>query len=405
MIVTEKEKRLQDLAGTSQGVGRVIDAFKSLQEYWSKRLGTDSVYFFHVKKDRPAADADTVVKQAADFLLSFADQVASTPDSSTLVSIIPTIEAYRAEAQKSMVVAQTLIDKNDPAWFRRQAIHDDPYERGGIGYGNGNTYPDDPHGTQCAGIIGAHRSPVSSREASPAGLGDNTPVRGIANDVLIMPIRINAMGHLCDEWDKDVANAIRYAVDNGAQVVSMSFGKYISPQHAWVAEAIAYAEKKGVLLVHAAMNDGVDLDSTAGYPSATIDGGRRANNFITVGASGFDSSLVGDFSNYGRHTVDVFAPGVSIEMTNLGGHHERGLGTSYACPMVSGVAAMIWSYYPQLSVQQLKQCIEQSATPVNVMVTKPHTNEKVAFSSLSRTGGIVNAYQAIRLAQRIAGHH
>jgi subtilisin family serine protease len=153
------------------------------------------------------------------------------------------------------------------------------------------------------------------------------------------------------------------------------------------------------------MNDGVDLDSTAGYPSATIDGGRRANNFITVGASGFDSSLVGDFSNYGRHTVDVFAPGVSIEMTNLGGHHERGLGTSYACPMVSGVAAMIWSYYPQLSVQQLKQCIEQSATPVNVMVTKPHTNEKVAFSSLSRTGGIVNAYQAIRLAQRIAGHH
>ena len=269
-------------------------------------------------------------------------------------------------------------------------MHDDPYINNTKGYGNGNTFPDDMHGTQCAGAIAALRN---------NDIGGN----GITNSVSIMPLRINAMGHGCDEWDKDVANAIRYAADNGAQVISMSFGKYYSPQKQWVRNAVNYAKEKGVLLVHAAMNDSRNTDSIVSYPQEYYSATDNATNLINVGASTYDSTLVGDFSNYGKHTVDVFAPGVSIYMPVLHGSYERGFGTSFACPMVAGLAALVWSYFPQFTYQQVRQCIEASATPVNMMVTKPGTNDKVPFSSLSKTGGIVNAYKAIVEAEKIVG--
>lgn len=269
-------------------------------------------------------------------------------------------------------------------------MHDDPYTNNTF-YGNGNTFPDDKHGTECAGIIAALRN---------NGTGGN----GITNSVAIMPLRINAMGHDADEWDKDVANAIRYAVDNGAQVISMSFGKYYSPQKEWVKEAIQYAAQKGVLLVHAAMNDATNTDSMTSYPQEYYSGKDKATNLINVGASTFDSSLVADFSNYGKSTVDVFAPGTSLYMPILHGSYERSFGTSFACPMVAGLAALIWSYYPQLTYLQVRQCIEESATPIDIMVTKPGTTDKVSFSSLSKTGGIVNAYKAIEEAEKMAGN-
>lgn len=163
-----------------------------------------------------------------------------------------------------------------------------------------------------------------------------------------------------------------------------------------------YAAKKGVLLIHAAGNDANNTDTIAFYPNGYFkSNGEKADNFINVGASRADSFLVAYFSNYGKTTVDIFAPGFHIYSTIPGNKYEMDNGTSMASPVVAGIAALIWSYYPTLDYRQVKYCIEKSVTPMNTLVTKPGTDEKVAFSSLSRTGGIVNAYKAILIAEQI----
>jgi cell wall-associated protease len=369
-------------------LGKVLNALHAVQDYWSKRLSSDSVSFAHLKEVQPV-DADSNEIKAREFILTFKNWVKNRSDSTKMLTLIEALQPLYDEHSLALEVADTILQKNDPAYFRRTILHDDPYSNSVKNYGNGNTFPDDQHGTECAGIIAALRN---------NGIGGN----GITNSVAIMPLRINAMGHDADEWDKDVANAIRYAVDNGAQVISMSFGKYYSPQKEWVKEAIQYAARKGVLLVHGAGNDAAKTDSIIFYPQEYYSANEKATNMITVGASTFDSSLVGDFSNYGKRSVDVFAPGVSLYMPILHGGYERGYGTSFACPMVAGLAAFIWSYYPHFTYLQVRQCIEKSATPIDIMVIKPGTTDKVAFNSLSKTGGIVNAYKAIEEAEKIA---
>ncbi|GAB3712371.1 hypothetical protein GCM10027592_50770 [Spirosoma flavus] len=206
-----------------------------------------------------------------------------------------------------------------------------------------------------------------------------------------------------DEYDKDVANAIRYAVDNGASVVSMSFGKYFSPEKRLVDEAMRYANQKGVLLVHAAGNDHVDLDSAAQYPSNTYLNGQIIPNLITVGASSRDndSTLVASFSNFGQRNVDVFAPGVMIMSTTPKGNYGPGSGTSMATPVVAGMAALLKTYFPNLSPADLKRIILQSAATYHTQVLKPGTKRKVDFATLSKTGAIVNLYEAVKLAMTV----
>jgi subtilisin family serine protease len=216
-----------------------------------------------------------------------------------------------------------------------------------------------------------------------------------------MPVKISN-GWASDDQDKDVANAIRYAVDNGARIINMSFGKFISPLKSWVDEAVKYAEIKGVLLIAAAGNEATNTDSLVYYPSTYYTDKTITSNLIKVGASTFDSTLVGVFSNYGSKTVNVFAPGVSIYTTQINKGYTSLNGTSFAAPMVAGMAALIWSYYPTFTYKQIRYCLEQSATPFETMVTKPGTREKVPFSSLCTTGGIVNAYQALLIAEQIA---
>jgi len=209
------------------------------------------------------------------------------------------------------------------------------------------------------------------------------------------------------EHDKDIANAIRYAVDNGAQVISMSFGKDFSPQKQWVDDAFRYAESKNVLLVHAAGNDAKDVDTADNFPNPVfIDGKGRANNVITVGASGDPKSggLTASFSNYGKKEVDVFSPGVQIYSTLPGGNKYGNLqGTSMACPLVAGIAALTLEYFPTLSAKQLKYVIEKSAVAPSQKVNKPGTDEQVSLSDISKTGGIVNAYEAVKLAATLKG--
>jgi subtilisin family serine protease len=196
-------------------------------------------------------------------------------------------------------------------------------------------------------------------------------------------------------------------VDNGAQVINMSFGKSFSPEKMWVDDAVKYAESKGVLLVHAAGNDAKNLDSTFNYPSPLLLNGTKPNNWITVGASGDPKAggLTASFSNYGKNEVDVFAPGVKIYATVPGGNTYKDLqGTSMASPVVAGLAAMILEYYPNLSAAQVKMVIEKSSQKPAADVKNPGGNNKmVKLSELSRTGGIINAYEAIKLASTIKG--
>jgi cell wall-associated protease len=276
----------------------------------------------------------------------------------------------------------------DPNAQRRDIVGDDPENIKDRNYGNNDVSAGyQAHGTHVSGIIAAIR-------------GNGIGMDGIADHAIIMPVRASCDG---DERDKDVALAIRYAVDNGAKIINMSFGKPFSPGKEWVDEAVRYAAKKGVLIIHAAGNDAANSDSIPFYPSAYFkSNGEKADNFITVGASASsDSFLVAGFSNYGKTVVDVFAPGVSIYSTVPGNKYEWDNGTSMASPVVAGIAALIWSYFPNLTYRQVKYCIEKSATPINTLVTRPGSNQKVPFSSLSRTGGIVNAYTAVWIARQL----
>lgn len=279
-----------------------------------------------------------------------------------------------------------------PVEYRKNIVGDNETNINDRSYGNNDIMASTPmHGTHCSGIIAAVRN-------------NGKGMDGIADNVRIMMLRAVPDG---DEHDKDIALAIRYAVDNGAKIISMSFGKSFSPQKRWVDEAFAYAESKNVLLVHAAGNDAKDVDTAANFPNPTyISGKGRAGNIITVGASGDPKAggLTASFSNYGKKEVDVFSPGVKIYSTIPGGNNYGNLqGTSMACPLVAGIAALTLEYFPTLSAKQLKYVIEKSAQKTEYKVTKPGTDETVEFGDLSRTGGIVNAYEAVKLASTLKG--
>ncbi len=262
-------------------------------------------------------------------------------------------------------------------------------------YGNADvTGPDADHGTHVAGIIGAVRT-------------NDIGIKGVADDVRIMVLRTVPDG---DERDKDVANSIRYAVENGAKVINMSFGKAFAKDKMIVDDAVRFAMENDVLLVHAAGNDGQDNDANPNFPnrnfvdSLGINKG-EADAWIEVGASQWnnDGDLVASFSNYGRRSVDVFAPGVKIHSTMPGSTYKDQQGTSMAAPVVAGLAALIRSYYPQLPAVEVKRVIMQSVTRVNqrVKVTGPDgRNMRVSMNDICVTGGIVNAYRAVQLAEQ-----
>ncbi|MES2448751.1 MAG: S8 family serine peptidase [Bacteroidota bacterium] len=295
------------------------------------------------------------------------------------------------------------------------------------------------HGTHVSGIIGADRT-------------NELGIMGVANHVQIMTIRVVPEG---DERDKDVANGIRYAVDNGAKVINMSFGKGYKWDKKAVDEAVKYAENKGVLLVHAAGNDNSDNDRIENYPNKFYDSaeadayykakkpviapkisdlitqqgmqnrnmnGRpdpfvkpipvdtlkfklpHANNWIEVGASAYkdDENLKASFSNYGKNNVDVFAPGFKINSTVPNSKYEEFDGTSMASPVVSGLAALILTYYPELKPNEVRDIIIKSVTKVEHKIkykNEKGENVRVPFSEICVSGGIVNAYNALKLAE------
>ncbi len=263
-------------------------------------------------------------------------------------------------------------------------------------YGNADVKgPDAFHGTHVAGIIAADRK-------------NEVGIKGVAEHVKIMAVRAVPDG---DERDKDVANAIRYAVDNGARIINMSFGKGFSPHELEVEKAIKYAEKRDVLLIHAAGNSSQDNDVEPNFPNGRYDkkrglfGRKYAKNWIEVGALSWEKGedLVATFSNYGKENVDLFAPGHEIYSTAPDGGYKAASGTSMAAPVVAGVAAIVRSHFPDLKAKEVKEILTQSARPYQGMVKKPGTLELVSFSELSTTGGMINAKKAIELVLKKRG--
>ncbi len=276
--------------------------------------------------------------------------------------------------------------------FHGRLTGDNPEDINDVPYGNPyvtGSKDDEIHGTHVSGIICALRN-------------NGKGVNGVTNHVKLMPVRAIPDG---DEWDKDVALAIRYAVDNGAKVINMSFGKKYSPHKEWVLDAIKYAADHDVLIVKAAGNNGMSVDETLHYPTDSPDDGdiEIADNVISVGASSqfLDENICASFSNYGKKRVDVFAPGLRIYNTFPKNEYKAISGTSMASPQVAGVAALLRSYFPQLTAKEVKHIIMKSGVTFDHTVKQPNEDGEtvmVPFSSLSRTGKLVNAYAAVRMA-------
>lgn len=260
-------------------------------------------------------------------------------------------------------------------------VGDNPSDLSEKGYGNNDVIgPNPDHGTSVAGIIAANRE-------------NDVGIKGIVRNAKIMPLRVLSKG---DERDKDVANAILYAVENGARIINISFGKYSSLNKEVVDHAIAYAEQKDVLIVNSAGNDGFDNDTTIYYPNDLSTNGKRFSNMITVGASGakVGNSLVPRFTNYGQSSVDLLAPGVMIQSLATGNKYFYSSGTSLSAPIVSGIAALLVTLKPDLKPRQIKDYLMQTTSHFPGKII--YGRQPMYLTDFCRTGGIVNAYAAVQ---------
>ena len=275
---------------------------------------------------------------------------------------------------------------------REETVGDDYLDFTNRYYGNNDVVgPYASHGTHVAGVIAAAHN----------GIG----IKGVSNQAELMILRVVPNG---DERDKDVANAIRYAVENGADIINMSFGKAFSPHKPYVDEAVKFADSMGVLMIHAAGNDAIDIDDEDHFPRKRYaDGSGEALHWITVGASSWEGEqyFAADFSNYGRDGVDVFAPGVDIYSSSPSDSYKYDSGTSMAAPVVTGIASIIMAYYPELTPLEVKDVILESVLLLDDMeVVMPGStdDELIPFGSLSLTGGIVNLYDALIMAEEFS---
>lgn len=346
------------------GIG-IMDAF-------IKRVKKESSGDFSkasVKSYAPRDKQDSAVKKQMKLILSFVNaKELDEQISGAAASIVNVAKLNRLNTDS----IRALVVGDNPA---------DPNERF---YGcNRVEGPDALHGTHVSGIIAAMRN-------------NNKGIIGEAPNVKIMAIRAVPNG---DERDKDVANGIRYAVDNGASIINMSFGKYYYSDKPLVDEAIKYAMSKDVLLVHAAGNDSKNKDIEDSYPTRKLSDGTIANNWLDVGASASKKGkkLLGNFSNYGKTTVDLFAPGVDIYSTVPDNKYLHESGTSMASPVVAGVAAIIRGYFPELTAKEVREVLMKTSVQYKKKVRIPGSKkQKAKLSDLCISGGLINAENAVK---------
>ncbi|USD26613.1 S8 family peptidase [Flagellimonas marinaquae] len=374
------DKEYPEALQNKQQYEQIFQVVKGADEVVKKELGKDS----YTKEDLLSIEAKTPQMEQTIAVLT---QMFTYGDS---------IEKVLSELEEGITYFTEQVNYNLNKDFNgRTPVGDDPYDITDIVYGNGNPnnmVETESHGTHVAGIIAAQRD---------NGIGIN----GVAKNVEIMSIRAVPNG---DEYDKDIAMGIRYAVDNGASIINCSFGKSFSPKAEWVYDAIKYAESKDVLIVHAAGNDGLDLQlpENKNFPNDhKFENMEFVDNLITVGAltSSYGSEMVASFSNYGSQNVDIFAPGAKIYSTMPNNTYEFQGGTSMAAPAVAGIAALIRSFHPDLTAAQVKSIIMQSGLQTKTSVIVAGDESKaMSFDKISKSGKMANAYNALILANNIS---
>ena len=369
--VTEAKMAVQQF----QQIEQVV---RSAHENIQKKLGKENYTLEDVEKYKPQNEEEEQV------LGLLAQVMAMGQD----------IPAALADLQEGIDYYQTQLEYNLNLTFDgRKPVGDNPYDIKNTGYGNGNPVhqlEEESHGTHVAGILAANRV-------------NKKGVNGVAENVQLMALRAVPDG---DEYDKDIALAIRYAVDQGAKVINASFGKKFSPNASWVQDALRYAAAKDVLFVHAAGNDGVNLDlsENPNFPNDAYSQSSNAseNNYLSVGAltPNYGPEMIASFSNYGKKGVDIFAPGDEIYSTLPNSNYGVEGGTSMAAPAVAGMAALIRSLYPQLTAIQVKGIILDSglSLPMKVRVGE----EELTLAELCVSGKIANLYTALLLAAQVA---
>jgi subtilisin family serine protease len=350
--------------------------------------GADDILTKHFGKS-DYTKKEVIAIKTQDEKLGEAVQIAKFVYANDLGSVADAKKTYKEGVEEINDRLNVNLDKS----LQGRKTGDDPNDLNDKpGYGNNNPRPSkkaESHGTHVSGIIAAERN-------------NNKGMNGVANNVLIMAIRSTPNG---DEYDKDVALAIRYAADNGAKIINASFGKSFSPHSEWVRDAIKYAGEKDVLFVHAAGNDSEDIDTARNYPNDAIGTGPEvSDNFITVGSltNKYGSTMVSDFSNFGKVNVDVFAPGSDIYSAMPENEYEYQGGTSMAAPNVAGVAALIRSQYPSLTAAQVKKILMESGLAIKAKVSIGTNRQVKTLDEISKSGRIVNAYNALILASQMA---
>ena len=346
--------------------------FKKAHDFLTKATGKEDYTLVDVKKIPPSED------QTYKMSISIFTQISE--QGGTLKEQIAGLENYMKHSNNRNYD----LDFNP----RKDILKDDEDDFTVTVYGDNNpkNYDENElHGTHVAGIILAEND-------------NEKGVNGVTKNALLMAVRVVPDG---DEYDKDIALGIRYAVDNGAKIINTSFGKGYSPHKEKVFEAIKYAAAKDVLIVNAAGNDSKNIDVEKTYPNDSADLQTEiSDNVLTIGAIGsaYGERMVAPFSNYGKKNVDIFAPGYAIYAPVPGDDYQPNSGTSMAAPAAAGVAAILRSYFPELSASQVKHIIMNSGTKIPFKVKKPGSGEDVDFSALCVSGRIVNAYNAVRMA-------
>ncbi|SFU27131.1 Subtilase family protein [Pustulibacterium marinum] len=381
MYKEAKAKFDQDLQEATQNKMRyeqLLQAVKNADGIVTEKLGTSD----YTKEDLAGIEATTPELQQSVGILS------------QMLAYAPTVKELKEQLKEGIEYFSDQLNYNlNTSFEARSILGDNPDDFTDNKYGNNNVIGPDKeeakHGTHVAGIIAAQRN---------NGIG----MDGVANSVEILAVRAVPNG---DEYDKDIALGIRYAVDNGAKVINTSFGKAYSPHAQWVYDAIKYAADNDVLIVNAAGNDTHNIDEVDVYPNDAVGTDpEMSDTFLTIGALNYeyDANLVATFSNYGKYNVDVFSPGVKIYSTVPNSKYEFLQGTSMASPAAAGVAALIRSYFPKLKASQVKQIIMQSGLAPNMKVNiGGDPSNVVDFADLSQSGKMVNAYNALILAAQV----
>ncbi len=318
---------------------RLYPKYKHVKD--STEVSDKQEYAYYLKM-RKRANIDNYLK-----FYEYAKQT----NRSDLELIRQRVNSIEHDADKRLLMGDNLEDANDRY------------------YGNSTLTIDGcEHGTFVAGIIAGNAEQDHRYDGIALGIAK------------VMIVRASPEG---DEYDKDVATSIRYAVDNGARVINISLGKYESPQARMVNDAIRYAGEHDVLVVCAAGNNARNLDTIPLYPQGTDRAGRFLDNFIRVGASHGHGGCA-SMSNYGGRQVHLFAPGTMIASVFPGNKYDMQQGTSLAAPVVTGIAALIRSYFPYLKASQVRQLLMETVRPMTGEADK------------SISGGVVDMLAAVK---------